>query len=558
MQNRTFLPLLVLSGIWLWSSAALAKDDVLAKAREAAAHSEWDQAVQLAQQVTAQDAGNEDAWAFLGDAQLAVGDTAAGVTAYEKAVKLEPKQPAAVLALTAYYLKQHREPDAERIVAAAEERDAKGKIDEIKVARGMIFAQQGNMAEATKILASAAAKNPKNPLYPVILARIYDDRKVVDLAEKYYADAWKLDPGSATIAYEYGLVLQQQKKYEQALDLFKQVQSKDPKNKTVDYLIGRLYFAARQYENAFGQFERATEKRPDHFLSWYLLGKSYFEYSKAEKKNRYADAERALRKAHELRPERTDVTSALADVLFTRSRLYYQLALADSGGNQKALLDSSILFGLQAMSTDTAIQGVYSQIARDFNKQGNLDSAAYYSKLQVLQTPNDDIEFARYINTLQRKKDQAGLVDALQPAFDKLDWTTKKLSTDTAATAQSKFADKYAGVLAYALMESGKSAQARDVLKQLLSYNPDWCDGYMLQASIDLKRQNWAGAIGPLEAGVRSCPKNADLWNSLGDCYYFANKKPTKKDVDRAKEAYQRARALGSKEAANKLSQLGE
>jgi cytochrome c-type biogenesis protein CcmH/NrfG len=559
MFKRILQVLAVLGTICLLvANVFAAKNEALDKAKAAASSDDWDQAVQFAQQATKDDPSNEEAWSFLGDAQMANGDTVSGIAAYEKTVALEARSPKAVLQLTTYYLKHDKGADAERVVAAAEERDKKGKFDEIKVARGMIFAQQGNMAEATKILASAAAKNPKNPLYPQILARIYLDKKVIDLAEKYYGDAWELLPGNPYLAYEYGLVLQDQKKYDKALDLFKQVQAKDPNNKTVDYLIGRLYFASRRFRDAADQFEKAIQKRPTHLLSYYLLGRSYFEYSKAEKINYYPQAEAALRKAHELKPERADVTAALAEVIFTRSRVFYQRALQDTNGTAAGLLDTSIVFAREALNFDTTLAGVYSQIARAWNKLGNLDSTIYYTQLQLVKTPKDEGEFARLVNALQRKKDQGALVAALQPAFEAQDWTQKKAPEDTIAKPQDKFLEKYAPVYVNALIESGKSAQARESLKSMISYNANWCDGYSLSAYIDLKRENWAGAMPSLLAGIRVCPKDGDLWNSLGNCYYFQNKKPTKADVEKARDAYQRACALGNKDACQNYKQLSQ
>jgi len=557
MLKRTFILISVTGSLCLYSSVALAKSDAMNKAKEAASHSDWEQVVQLAGQATKEDAGNEEAWTLLGQGEMAMGDTTAAVTAYQQALKIEPRTPAAVLDLTTYYLKHDSVAAADRVVAAAEERDSRGKYDEIKVARGMIFAKQDNMADATKILMSATVKDPKNPLYPEILARIYDDKNVYALADQYYAQAWALSPGNATVAYEYGLVLLKEKKYDEALNLFKTVQQKDPKNKSVDFLIGRLYYAASRYGPASEQFEKAVEKRPDHFLSWLLLGKSYLEFSKAEKTNYYSKADAALRKAVQLRPDNADAKKTLADVIFTEARIYYQKGVADSTGNAHAFYDSSIAYAHEALKSDTTISGVYGQIARDWSKQGNLDSTIAYSKLQLMQTPDDESEFARLINALQRKKDNPGVAEVLGAAFAKLDWTQPKAAGDSSKTPQSKYIDRYGGVYAYALIEMSKTSAARDALKQMLTYDPTWCDGHGLNASIEMRRQNFAGAIPVLQTAVHSCPKDGDLWNSLGECYYFANKKPTKGDVDKAKDAWGRACSLGNKDACDKLKQLG-
>ena len=606
---RTFASILVLlwAGAWIVPTASAAKNETLDRAREAARHQEWEQAADLAQKAASEDPNNEDAWALLGDMQMANGDTSSAVASYGKALQLDPKLPGAVLPLTMYYLDQSRVDDADRVVTAAEEKDKKGKYDEIKVARGQIHAARGDMAEATRILASATRKNPKNSLYPQILARIYENKRVLDLAEKYYADAWALSPGDPVLAYEYALVLQDLKKYNEALELFKQVQEKDPSNRNVDYMIGRLYFAARRWAEAATQFERACEKRPDHFLSHYLLGKSYLEFSRAEKLNFYPQAEAALRRAHELKPERKDVTALLAEVLATEGKLYYQRASADTLGakgplndvflvvarrrythstvpaaqddelnsalrkakltdslaqdmvrkldEKAALLDSAIRLSHQAFLADSGAPFALSQMGRAWDKLGNLDSAVHYAEAQHRLTPEDANELARLVNVRQRRKDDQALVDLLRPHYEALDWSVPKAAADTASTPQDKFLERYAGVYVNSLVETGKSAQAREALRAMLKCRPGWCDGHALNAYIDLRRQDYAGAIPTLQAAVRDCPKNADLWVSLGDSWYFSGPR-YKENVAQAKEAYIRACELGANDGCDKFRQL--
>jgi cytochrome c-type biogenesis protein CcmH/NrfG len=552
------LPLTLLLGVVLFAPALFAKTNgTLDQAREAARHSEWEQAATLAQKAVQEDAGDEDAWSLLGEAQFTLGDTSQAVQSFEKAVGINPKQPAPVLALTRYYLRKEDVPNAERVVAAAEERDPKGKIDEIKVARGMIFASQNNMAEATKALASATAKNPKNPLYPQILAGIYEDKGVYDLAEQYYADAWKLDPGNAGLAYEYGLVLQHQKKYDEALNLFKQVQEKDPNNKSVDYLIGRLYFAARRYAEAATQLEKSVAKRPDHFLSHYLLGRSYLEFSKSQKQNRYGDAVRELRRALELRPGHAETKAALEEALATEGLYYYQLALSDTTGSQRARLDSSIEFSHEALAVDSTNAQANGQLARAWFKIGNYDSSAVYSRNQLALTPNDDAEFGRLISSLQHKKDNAALVGVLRPRFESMNWTTPRVAGDSLSTIRDRFLDKFGGAYANALLETGNASGARETMKTMLTYKPDWCDGHGLYAYMYLKAERYQEAVGALQAAVKNCPTNGDLWLSLGDSYYFSNPKD-KDNVQKAKNAYQRAMNLGNSDAREKYNQLNK
>jgi len=526
---------------WLVSvPVQAAKNEALSQAQNAAAHNDWEEAATLAQQAVELEPKNEDAWSVLAQAQMELGDTSRAIAAWENAVTNNPRHAASVLALTDFYLEQQRAADAERVVAAAEEKDKKGRIDEIKVARGMIYAHSGNMPEATKILASATAKNPKNPLYPQILAGIYAGKQVYDLAEKHYADAWALAPGNPSLAYEYGLVLQQQKKYKEALDLFKVVQEKDPNNKAVDFLVGRLYYGAGRYAEAARQLETAVEKRPDHFLSNLLLGRSYMELSKREKINFYGMAAKWLSRTRELRPDRDDVTQLLAEALLQEGRMFYLAGSADTTGNGTALLDSSIWVTKAALAVYPEQVGAYSQISRVFDKKNLLDSALVYAQLQYAQTPDDPREFARLVNLNQRLNRQRDLILLLSPTME-----------DTAMLA------RYGMILTNAQIETGNYGDARETIKKVIEHDPTNCDAHSMHAYIDLKRERYAEAIPALRAGVRSCPSDGGLWVYLGDCLYFSAPKD-KATVQEAKDAYTKACSIGNRDGCEKKEQVTE
>lgn len=563
-----------------------AENESLVKAREAARRADWDEAAAMAQQAVNQEPDNAGAWSLLAEAQLNLGDTTAAVLSYQSALGEDPKQPAAVLGLTRHYLRKSNISEAETVVAAAEEKDRKGKSDEIKVARGMILAKQGQFAEARTIITSAAEKNKKNALYPLVLARIYDDQNVLDLAEENYAKAWALDPGNATLAYEYGVVLQKQKKYNEALDLFKVVQEKDPDNKTVDYLIGRLYFAAKRYAEAATQFEKAVEKRPDHFLSNLLLGRSYIELSKAEKKNFYSRGVPPLRKACELRPERQDAHQLLAEALLNQSKAMSAMATATNSHNQDALseltrllfdriirdaansddqelanvlkrvkaedrrqvdstaraaaqyFDSSLALAREAVQLDSVILGVHGQIAKIFDKTGMLDSAAYHEEIEVRLNPADRSELTRLVNIYQRQKKQASLVELLKPLIQ-----------------DSTIMSRFGLILVNAYSETNDYDKARSLVKQIISQDSTNCNAHQTYAYIVLKRERYAEAISVLRAGVAACPKDCDMWVQLGDSWYFSDPK-SKSAVTNARDAYAKACQLGCTDGCQKKEQV--
>gem|GEM_PF-5897924 len=538
---------------------ANAKSKAMEPAKAAARQGDWITAMQLTQNVLRGEPGNADAYSLQGDYHWANGDSSRAAESYEKALKNDPKHPDAIIRLTQYYLVEKRAADAEGMVAAAENKDPKRKIDQIRAARGMISADRGDFAGATKELVSLATKDTKNPLYPMLLARLYNSKGVKEQARQYYKQAWELTPGDMDLADEYAQVLLDMNDNQEALAVLKVVQEKNADNKSVDYKIGRMYYASawkdpKLWGEAARNLQFAVDKRPDHFLSQFLLGKTLLEYSKAEKKNLYKNAENCLRLAKDLRPNRLDVQESLNQVLDIQGRLNLQLALSDTLEERtKAFCDTSLTYFHELRASSPTFKGLNFNMAKVWVKLANPDSVIFYCQAELANYPEDASALARLVGTQQKRKDYPGLVATLQPVFDRLNWTEN--AVDSEKSPQAEFISKYGGALSNAYMEQGETARARGVLETMLAFKPRWKDGHQLNAYIDLKKNNFSGAIPVLERAVGILPSDPDLWLQLGDSYYFSNQKH-KPTVLKAKDCYLRASQLGSREGGQKYQQL--
>ncbi|MBK6765926.1 MAG: tetratricopeptide repeat protein [bacterium] len=591
MNFRTSLLCVFALSLVVAGTALAAKNEPLDRARELAKSGNWDVVQSLAEEATSIDPKSDEGWRLRGRAGLFFGDTLTAISHLEKAVELNPKSADAVVDLTTLYVGMNKVDDAHRVVSAAEAKDPKGKIDEIKVSRALILGKQGKIGEATPILASATAKHPDNPLYPLMLARIYNNANVAQLASDNYAKAWALDEGNPDIAFEYGQVLLSQKQYDEADRLFKIVQERDPDNKQVDYLRGRLRYAAKRFFEASTEFQKSVDKDPENFLANYWLGRSFVDFSKAEKKNLYAAAIAPLRKALSLKPERTDIAMSLAEAEYFVGRSTFYAAQGDSmpaesrtrmadefdkqaetyataepefSGKYRSTVTTlrdpaAVLDGKHPLRADllrmsTAImlhavagapelakqQDVYANVARAFDKVEMLDSAVFYTDKQLELTPDSQSDVTRKVSLLQRMNDQARLAEYLNV-----------LAADTAML------DRYGLILVNSYIETKQYDLAREAAHKVIARDPGNCDAHQLNAYIDLKRERYGAAISALLEGVRACPNNSDLWVFLGDSYYFSNEndKPT---VQKAKDAYCKACNLGNSTGCEKCEQIGQ
>jgi len=605
MNIRTSFSTSVALSLVVTVAAFAAKNEPLDKARELAKSGNWEEVQTLAEQATSVDPKSDEGWRLRGRAGLFFGDTVTAISHFEKALELNPKQADAVVDLTTLYVGMNKVDDASRVVSAAEAKDPKGKIDEIKVSRALILGKQGKIGEATPVLASATAKHPDNPLYPLMLARIYNNANVAQLAADNYAKAWALNEGNPDIAFEYGQVLLSQKQYDEADRLFKIVQERDPENKQVDYLRGRLRYAAKRYAEAAAEFQKSVEKNPDDFLSNYWLGKCYVDLSKTEKKNFYGPAIPALRQALKLKPDREDVRFSLAEAEYFIGRSTFYLSqqdtitadylerLATDFEAQADMLERLAEESAQDPETMTRLLNlvvhysvVTASLAQDMAAITQAahpvrDQLAQLAIAQLQGAMADDDSLVQVVDvnaTIARAFDKIGMLDsalfytnqqlALTPASQSD--VTRKVSLLQRMDDQSNLAtylgelsadtaqlDKYGLIMVNAYIESKQYDLARDAAHKVLARDPGNCDAHQLNAYIDLKRERYGAAISALLDGVRACPNNADLWVFLGDSYYFSNEndKPT---VQKAKDAYCKACNLGNSTGCEKCEQIGQ
>jgi len=608
MKFRRFSILAALALAALPQLSWSAPNPSLDQARDKAKAGKWDEVQQLAASAVAADPNSDEGWRLRGRAELFLGDTTASISYLEKALTLNPKQTDALIDLTSVYVATNKLDDADRVVAAAEKKDPKGKSDEIKVSRALILGKQGKIGEATPILASATARHPDNPLYPLMLARIYANAKVPQLAADNYDKAWDLDEGNPDIAFEYGNTLLDLKEYDEADRLFKIVQDRDPENKQVDYLRGRLRFAAKRFAEAAAEFEKAVEKNPQSFLPNYWLGRSYIDFSKAEKKNFYGAAIGPLRMALQQKPDRRDIAVSLAEAEYFVGRTIFATASQDSL-SQESRTRLADEFVKQAADFEAHANEPYSSAAPDVNRTTRMmeltarfrqaeislrDPAVKFDDKSPLRRELFELAVSLMDHAVLDEPDLAKQQDVnayIARAYDKLgnlekslEYTDKQLTVvpgsqadvtrkvsllqrmgDQARlseylsvlTADSALFSKYGMILVNSYIETAQYDSARSAVKRVLAADPGNCDAHQLNAYIDLKRDRYGAAIAALQAGVNACPRNAGLWVFLGDSYYFSNEndKPT---VQKAKDAYSRACELGDRNGCEKAEQIDQ
>lgn len=503
-----------------------AKDPDLEAAREAAAAQKWDAVIENAQAVLGRDPKSLEALRLLGEAQIAIGDTLEAVGHLKQALSIRPHDAASLVPLVDALLARGEVDEADRFVAAAETKDRRGRLWEIKASRARVIAAQGQTQEQTteaiRILAEATAKNPQNPLYPKLLARLYGDKKIFELAIDHYRHAIELAPTDAQLRFELAQVLLKNKQFKEAMAEFKTVSDADSTNIEVNYQIGKLYFAASRHVEALEPLQKAVHDRPKHFYSHYLLGQTYRHLG------RLPEAEESLREAHKLRPHRREVvvlllktlvdqdkyadevellhsvftdTTTDAELLTMAGDAYYNLASRDTVHELKSIrYDSAAVFFKRSLAADPAQPRITYRVATVHYNNDQLDSAVVY-----------------YQKTLDLELEKCGAMINMGYSYGRMERWTEAIAALRHGTACDTSNVPARSYLASILAAQGFQNDAIKVYEEVTALDSANCDAYGQIGLIYFNRQQFVAAIRNLRQAVTYCPKRGDYWSLYGN-----------------------------------------
>ncbi len=502
-----------------------AKDPDMEAAVQASAAQKWDIVIEKSQAVLSRDPKSIDALRLLGEAQIAVADTAEGVEHLKQALSLKPNDVGSLVPLVDVLLTWGDTAKADDFVAAAEAKDLKGRYWEIKACRARVLAMRGQTTEAIRILAEATAKNPKNALYPKLLARLYRDQNILELAIDHYRHGIELSPSDAQLRFELAQALLKNKQFNEAISEFKAVRDMDSTNLEVNYQIGRLYYAAGRYADALEPLQNAVRDQPNHFHSHFLLGQNYLKLA------RLAEAEASLRRAHQLRPQRRDVVVLHAKTLAEQKKYEGEIAFLRS-----VLKDTTTDVELLAMTGD-AYYSLASQDTVLSVKSSHYDSAAVFYKRALAADPNQarltyrvatgyynsdqfDSAIVYYQRTLALEPEKCGAMVNMGYSYGR-----KEKWVDAIAALRRGTACDTANVPAYAYLASilatrDSTNAALTLYQRIVVLDSANCDAYGQMGFIYFQRQQFQPAIRNLQRAVQYCPSRADFWSFYAHANY--------------------------------------
>jgi tetratricopeptide (TPR) repeat protein len=239
-----------------------------------------------------------------GHCYRALGDAAAAVTAYQRAVALNPALPASWKAMSALC------KSLGRIADAGSAADVAATLDSLPpevVAANSMFAE-GETLIAEQSIRRFLQNNPTHVEGMRLLARIGMKLQVLDDAEYLLESVLEFQPDYHAARFDYAQVLADRHKHAEALVQIRRLLAIEPTNYAFRTLEGNALVGIGEHETAIGIFEQLRTETPSSPTLHLAIAHAH------KTVGRQREAIESYRRAAEVRPNYGDAFWSLANL----------------------------------------------------------------------------------------------------------------------------------------------------------------------------------------------------------------------------------------------------
>ncbi len=326
-------------------------------------------------------------------------------------------------------------------------------------------------------------------------------------------------------SYQVGILAAQAGRDNEAEEAFQRARTEDPSNAIIYNALATLYLNKGNVQKAIVTCEDGIIRAPGWPDLYYTLGLARYQAG------RFADAEQALQRALDLKPDLADAALWLGNTYMVESRF----GGADGSGDPTKLAAAIDQFR-RAVAIDSEVAAYHAALADGLLLRRDLAEARQELERAVELDPNN----AKYLLTLGKVCDQLDDLDAAVAAFQR--------SSQLDGTEPEAF---YGLGLAY--FKRQQDAEAVDALRHALKLNPFHIDaherlgqtlirmGQQAEGDTELQRaedsRTRAAKITDLQRASALDPSNTEMANNLGI------ELARQGDYEGAMQAFQRALA---------------
>ena len=411
------------------------------------------------------------------------------------------------------------------------------------VALGDVELARDSLRDAGIWYTRAREESPEDPTPRRALGDFYVRRGTFDLAVPEYQSAIEKDSSDVVLRFKLGQALFYAQRYNEALEVYKDVTARDPEFAPGQLALGDLYYRSgaadpRRYADARPYLEKYTQMMPNDPKGWSTLGRTLVHLGARD------EALTALNKAEALGDKSKDMYRARFRLMIDRKE--YEKAIADyersdPEPDDQLRMAQVLVFMKQPAKAESLYVAMVKDTAAGSNRNAKFalnalgklrfrekdypGAVGYFEKRIALDPGNDEAYY--YIGlSYKEMKEYSKALDALR---------------ESARLAESK-ADRqfWYGIL---LAQVDSVAAAKTVLSRAVTLDTTGTSKNTGVAQrqlgfYDLLAKDYSSAIQKLEKSVQISDKDVQAWVWLAQAYQNSGNRT------KACEAYKRALAI--------------
>jgi tetratricopeptide (TPR) repeat protein len=300
--------------------------------------------------------------------------------------------------------------------------------------------------------------------------------------------------------------------------------------------LGYAYVAQSRYEAAAKQFEEASRLEPENVDAWYALGEANLQIGKERTLallKTAPDGGRTWQLAGEQFQLQGDRTRALADFEQANARRpdipELRAAVTKLGGNP---VSAAVAPSTQAGREDALYAQAHDAEQKSRNAFEHVLSVApdSYRAHQILADAfvaeqQDDRAIAEYRIVLERKPDLPGIHEAIGSSLLRSGKSAEALTEFQAELQLQPRSASVNTLLGQTLLLLGKNEEAEKKLRSALLMDRPPPDAYRLLSKLDIRRNDYQGAVDHLTRYVSMEKNDATAYYLLSRAYRGLGKK---------------------------------
>ncbi|MBW1955995.1 MAG: tetratricopeptide repeat protein [Deltaproteobacteria bacterium] len=379
--------------------------------------------------------------------------------------------------------------------------------------------ESGNVEKARQLLGKAILHDPRSTFLKMesalLLAEQGESRQALEIMRSVTAQ----DPTHAEALALLGKLEQEQKNHAAAAEAFERALQLDPAQVNVYLILGNAYAKKKDFDNARRIYKRLVDAFPDYYVGHFFLGKTLVEKGELEA------GKKAFLRALELAPELLEARYALIDLYQKEKKPHeavglYREILKRNPDSIRSRLGLGLLY--HQLGDLKASEGYLKSLGEESRKDPEIIRQLFNL---YLDEKNYDAAIVILAGMLQGAPDASDLHYLMGIAHDGKENKTEAIRHMQQVRPDSKFYSNAVIHTAFLLQETGKTANAVALLKDVIRTMPDNAEFYLYLGSFYEEMEAFDQAEVVLKQGLEKDPDNAKILFRLGVVYDKSDRK---------------------------------